>query len=123
MDFDGVINLTGVKPTAVEKPKEEPKPEPKPVEQKKDLGYTIGKIYKLQANMYIRKTPNGKKLTFNEITANARTNAYADAEGAAILKKGTAVTCKDASEVSGSVWVKIPSGWVCGKTADRTFIS
>lgn len=118
VDFDGVINLVNAKAPVVEKPKEEPKPV-----EKKDLGYTVGKNYKLKANMYIRKTPNGKKLTFNEITVNARSNAYAGVDGAAILKSGTVVTCKDVSEVSGSVWVKIPSGWVCGKTTDRVFIS
>lgn len=113
VDYDGIVNL-------IQKP-EEPKPieEPKPV----DSFYKIGKVYTLQMNLYIRKEPNGRKLTLNEITENARQHAYKSSDGYAVLKKGTRVTCKAIDGIK-SIWIKIPSGWVCAKSSDgKTYIS
>ena len=110
VDYDGVINL-------VEAPKEEPK------QEDKSQFYKIGQTYTLQMNLYIRKEPNGRKLTMNEITPNARANAYQSTDGYAVLKKGTKVTCK-AIDGLGSVWIRIPSGWVCAKASDgKVYIS
>lgn len=87
--------------------------------------YTIGKMYKLQANMYIRKEPNGEKIGLYDtcITQNARKNAFADDEGFAVIKKGTRVTCKEIKE-NGAIWMRIPSGWICAKSVSgKMFIA
>jgi len=84
--------------------------------------YIIGRNYILNANMYIRKSPAGDKAKYEEITANARSNAYKDSEGNAILKKGTEVTCKDIKEKDNKKWIKIPSGWVCSVDGDKIYI-
>ena len=42
-----------------------------------------------------------------------------NSDGTAVLKRGTVVTVQDSSILSNnSVWVKIPSGWVCGYGSD-----
>lgn len=76
--------------------------------------FKVGRNYTLQANMYVRDSANGKKKEFVKLTVNAKNNGYPDADGYGILKKGTVVTCKDIQEKDGGVWIKIPSGWVCG---------
>lgn len=82
--------------------------EPKTVQN-----YVVGKVYTLNANLYIRVSPNGDKIDYLSITTNAQLNAYTDKDGCSILKKGTRVTCKDVKEVNGSTWMQIPSGWLC----------
>ena len=80
-----------------------------------DAAYKVGRNYTLQANMYVRKTPNGEKLSFSALTADGKAHGYADGAGKAILKKGTVVTCNGLEKAAGgAIWVKIPSGYVCG---------
>ena len=76
--------------------------------------FKVGKNYTLQSDMYIRDSANGKKKQFTKLTVNAKNHGYADQNGFGILKKGTVVTCKDIQEKDGGVWIKIPSGWICG---------
>lgn len=80
-------------------------------------GYEVGKTYRLKVNLYVRETANGDKKKFSALSSNARANGYADAQGFGILKTGTAVTCKELTTVNGALWMKIPSGWICAKTA------
>ena len=80
-----------------------------------DAAYKVGRNYTLQANMYVRKTPNGEKLSFSALTADGKAHGYADGAGKAFLKKGTVVTCNGLEKAAGgAIWVKIPSGYVCG---------
>jgi hypothetical protein len=63
----------------------------------------------------VRTSANGAKKNFMALTASGKQHAYKDAAGKAILKKGTTVTVQDVSILdNGQVWVKIPSGWICG---------
>lgn len=75
--------------------------------------YTPTRTYTLQSNMYIRLTAAGQNKAYSDITANAKKNGYANAEGHAILKKGTKVTCKAVVKNGSAIWIKIPSGWIC----------
>ncbi len=116
VDYDGIIFLT-----------EAPEPKTEIQEDKKDEKehnpYILNKTYTLQMNLYVRSEPNGRKLKLNEITPNARANAYQSSDGFAVLKKGTKVTCKGVSGTN-SIWIKIPSGWVCAKASDgKVYIS
>ena len=80
-----------------------------------DAAYKVGRNYTLQANMYVRKTPNGEKLSYSALTADGKAHGYPDGAGKAILKKGTVVTCNGLEKAAGgAIWVKIPSGYVCG---------
>jgi len=89
-----------------------------------DSPFDIGKVYHLKSNLYVRNAPAGDTVTLQQLTANARAHAYIDGHGNAILKKGTAVTCKGVEKSSsGTVWMKIPSGWLCAvATGGKTYI-
>ena len=78
--------------------------------------YEVGKVYTLDANLYIRKTPNGIKKKPYELTVNAKINSYQDPYGDAVLRSGTRVTCLDVVKDGASTWLLIPSGYVCAVT-------
>ena len=82
-----------------------------------EKSYVVGKTYTTTSNLYVRKTPNGEKLTKEQLTFNAQLYAFEDDEGKAILKKGTRVTCKEVVELNNTTWLKIPSGYVCARGA------
>lgn len=75
--------------------------------------FVIGKNYTLQANMYIRQSAGGAKKKYLNLTTNAKSNAIKQADGTAVLKKGTVVTCKETKKIGRAIWMKIPSGYVC----------
>lgn len=85
-------------------------------------GYTIGKTYTTTSDLYIRDNANGAKVDWFSITTNAQLNAFTDAEGFSILRKGTRVTCKNIKNTGTSVWMQIPSGWICAKNSAKIFI-
>lgn len=90
-----------------------------PIKQEKvESSYVNGKTYTTKVNLYVRKSANGDKMTLADLTDNAKAHAFADANGKAILRSGTRVTCKDSKVVDGSVWIQIPSGWVCAKSSN-----
>lgn len=83
--------------------------------------FQFGKNYTLQSDMYIRYSAGGKKKKFLQLTKNAKSNGYADADGYGILKKGTVVTCKGTEKVvDGAIWMNIPSGCVCAVGSSGT---
>lgn len=79
--------------------------------------YSVGKVYTLQDNMYVRATPGGAKVKYAALTANAKLHAKKDAQGCAILKEGTKVTCKSIQKKDGAQWMQIPSGCICAVSA------
>lgn len=79
-------------------------------------GFTIGVTYTTNTDLYIRDEANGSKVKFTDITKDAQKHGKEDANGFAILKKGTRVTCKGVKKILLSVWIKIPSGWICAKS-------
>lgn len=84
--------------------------------------YTTGVVYTTQQDLYVRDAPNGNKIKFEALTANAKANAKKDIFGYAILKKGTRVTCKGISTDISSLWMKIPSGWICANNSKHIYI-
>ena len=82
--------------------------------------YTVGKNYTLQNNMNVRKTANGEIKMYTDLTASAKSHAIKQADGSAVLGKGTVVTCKGVETVNGATWMKIPSGYVCAVGSDKT---
>lgn len=79
----------------------------------KDATFIVGKNYILQMNMYVRDAPGGNKKQYTQLTANAKSHAAKQADGCAVLKKGTVVTVKEIITKDGTIWIRIPSGWVC----------
>ena len=78
--------------------------------------YILGKTYTTVVNLYIRKEPKGENMHLSDVTENAKKNAFEDETGV-VLKKNTKVTIKDIKEVDGAIWIRIPSGWICGTGA------
>lgn len=75
--------------------------------------YHVGTTYTTNVDLYVRLTPRGEKKLYSELSANAKSNGFADKDGYGILKKGTRVTCKGLVKVNGQTWMQIPSGWIC----------
>lgn len=88
-------------------------PEERPV-------YKVGETYTLQANMNVRTgagtSYRRKKRT--ELTEDGKNHSLN--KKYAVLKKGTKVTCQAVSKTGN--WIKIPSGWVCGKGKTKVYI-
>ena len=80
--------------------------------------YKVGSTYTLKANLKVRKGAGTKfaQKKRSELTDSAKKHALSGTY--AELKKGTKVTCQ---KVSGN-WIKIPSGWVCGKSGSKVYI-
>lgn len=80
--------------------------------------FVVGKTYTTTANLYVRTEPNGQKKKFVDLTKNAKQFAYKDASNNAILRKDTKVTCQKIVKTNNSVWIKIPSGYICAINTD-----
>lgn len=85
--------------------------------------WIIGQTYTTQQDLNVREDPNGCKIRFEDLTDNAKENAFIGTSGEGILKRGTRVTIKDIQTVGSCVWLQIPSGWICGKNSKYTFVS
>ena len=101
VDFDGIVNFTNSHiPSTVPT-------------------FVKGKNYTLQADMNVRSSANGSKLPYSKLTTNGKENATMNSDGTAVLNRGTVVTVQEISILSNnSVWVRIPSGWICGYGSD-----
>ena len=88
-------------------------PAPVPEDPVTKPSYIMGRVYTLQANLYIRKVPNGIKKKMYELTVNAKLNSYSDQKGDAVLRAGTRVSCIDVVRDGNSIWLLIPSGYIC----------
>lgn len=87
--------------------------------------YAVGKTYTLRENMYVRKGP-GKDfdaVRTGDLTADGKKHALSNnPHAAAILKKGTRVTCKQVVNKGNYVWIRIPSGYVCAWNGDKRYV-
>lgn len=80
--------------------------------------YKTGKNYTLDGNMFVRDAAAGNKKKFSQLTADGQAHAMRLADGTAVMKKGTVVTCKGVEVISdGAVWMNVPSGWICAISA------
>lgn len=85
--------------------------------------YIIGKVYTTDSDLNIRHAPMGVKKKMYEITVNAKIHSFTDSQGNAILKKGTRVTCLDVVHDGKSIWLLIPSGYICAvSSSGRKYI-
>ena len=123
VDYDGVVNLTfsdKVKEIYDELNGHKEEQKPVAVADKTSHPYKVGQNYKTAVNLFVRQKPNGLKVAFKSLTANGKANGYPAEDGAAVLRLGTTVTCKEVQIVGKSVWIRIPSGWICGISAGGT---
>ena len=84
--------------------------------------WQIGKTYSTHQDLYIRNAPNGEKMDWDDVSEDARKHGLKDDFGKAILNSGTRVTVKDIKATPTAVWLKIPSGWICGKNSKIKYV-
>ena len=84
--------------------------------------YTIGATYTTQQDLNIRKTPNGDPVRYGDLTDDAKKHAFVSTSGNTVLKRGTRVTVKDIQNTETCIWLKIPSGWICGTNTKNIFV-
>lgn len=84
--------------------------------------WQIGQTYSTHQDLYIRETPGGAKVNWNNITEDAQKHGFHDEFGKAILSCGTRVTIKNIEQTKSATWLEIPSGWICGKNSKLTYV-
>ena len=87
------------------------------------FSWLVGKTYTTQNDLYIRKTPNGDKLVWDDLSADAKKHSRLDDEEHVILKRQTRVTVKEIKTLdNNNVWLRIPSGWICGRNSKNIYV-
>lgn len=84
--------------------------------------YSKGKNYKLLTSLNVRSGAGTKYRIKNyfELTKDGKKNAYKQLS--AVLKPNTIVTCQDVYVNNNEIWLKIPSGFVCGYYHGKVYI-
>lgn len=85
--------------------------------------WVIGRTYTTQQDLNVRKEPNGDLLSFDDLTDDGKLHSFIGTSGNAILKRGTAVTVKEIRSTGSCTWLRIPSGWICGKNSKNVYVS
>lgn len=85
--------------------------------------WQVGKTYTTQQDLNVRDEPNGDPVKFTDLTDDAKKHAFVNTSGYAVLKRGTRVTVKEIKTTGTSTWLRIPSGWICGKNSRCTYVS
>lgn len=91
------------------------------IENKPISKYMIGKVYTTQVDLNIRTGAGTtyRKKNYNELTLNAQQHAYITG----VLKKGTKVTCKKViTNTDNTIWLEIPSGFICANYKGKEYI-
>lgn len=86
------------------------------------VSYVVGRTYTLQANMKVR-TGSGTKYRWKkrtELTEDGEKNSFRRKE--AVLRTGTAVTVCKVRKIGTSIWIKIPSGWICARKGKIIYV-
>ena len=84
--------------------------------------WVIGHEYVTQQDLNVRSEPNGPLLTYEELTEDGKAHAFIGPSGNAILKRETRITVKDIKSTGTCTWLRIPSGWICGKNSKNTYV-
>lgn len=91
------------------------------IENKPISKYIVGQVYTTQVDLNIRTGAGTlyRKKEYNELSINAQQHAYKNG----VLKKGTKVTCKKViTETGETIWIEIPSGFICAKYRGKEYI-
>lgn len=96
--------------------------EAKESQEKAQGEYIVGRTYTVTVNkaLNVRKGPgkNYDLVGYANLTADGKKHAYMS--GA--LKNGTKVTVQSVKINNDSVWLKIPSGWICAIDGSKTLV-
>lgn len=84
--------------------------------------WQVGQTYTTQQDLNIRQEPNGDTVPFNQLTADGQKHAFISPSGSSVLRRGTRVTVQDIKSTGTATWLRIPSGWICGKNSKNTYV-
>lgn len=84
--------------------------------------WMIGQKYTTQQDLNVRRDPGGDLLKFDMLTKDGKAHSFIGPSGNAILRRGTIVTVKEIREVGTCTWLRIPSGWICGKNSKNIYV-
>lgn len=100
----------------------------RPINQNLVNGYSLkfskGVVYTTQVILKVRKEPSisAEQVQFENLTDNAKSHAFSSGTNKGCLYKGTHITCLDYKQVGNNLWIKIPSGWICGVFNGKEYI-
>lgn len=86
------------------------------------MTWFVGQTYTTQQDLNVRKEPGGDLVPFDELTENAKEHSFITPTGTAVLRRGTRVTVKEISSDGSMTWLRIPSGWICGKNSKNIYV-
>lgn len=91
---------------------------------KVDSKYTVGQVYTTQVILKVREGAgtNYNQKRYNQLTVNAKANAYSSGVNIGCLKVGTRVTLLELRNVNGNIWGRIPSGWIAFTYGGKTYV-
>jgi hypothetical protein len=114
-NLQGELVQVGNLPTEEEKPLETP-------HSVAETPYKIGCVYTIKVNTALNVRRGAGKnyglVGYDNLTADGK--KHATKSGA--LVNGTRVTVNGIKLVNDSVWLKIPSGWVCGREGNKVYV-
>lgn len=84
--------------------------------------WEVGRTYITTQDLNVRKEPNGAYVPFDDLTPDAKKHSKKTLAGNAILEVGTKVTVKEIRMTKTCTWLRIPSGWICGKNSKNTYV-
>lgn len=84
--------------------------------------WVVGNTYTTQQDLNVRREPGGELVPYDELTPDGQAHAFISPNGTAILKRETRVTVKQIETKGSTTWLKIPSGWICGKNSKYTYV-
>lgn len=93
--------------------------------KKASVSFSVGKTYTLQADMYVRASAGtySRIKKVSELTADGKKCAsQKNPSSKAVLLKGTKVTVLQIKLADDGVWIRIPSGWVCGMQGKTAYV-
>ena len=101
-----------------------------PVAEKQDANisnnasYKVGTTYTTKVILKVRSGAgtNYTQKSYNQLTSNAKANAYSTGANTGCLKSGTRVTCLEVKNVNNDIWIRIPSGWIAGNYNGKTYV-
>lgn len=86
--------------------------------------YKVGTTYTTQVILKVRAGAgtNYAQKSYNQLTTNAKANAYSSGANIGCLKAGTRVTCQEIRQVGNETWIRIPSGWIAGTYNGKIYV-
>mgnify|MGYP003571328453 CR=1 FL=1 len=117
VEGSGIVSKPS-EPTNTSKPtKPQEKPKTKPSE------YIIGSTYTISVKsaLNVRKGAgtNYGLVGYNKLSADGKKHAY---KPSGALKPSTKVTCLEIKKIEDTVWMRIPSGWICAIDGNKKFV-